>query len=125
MSDESGGESSSPKSDEGDTNQPTDLGASQTGGESSKEADLGSSGGSSLGLREGDPPAYTQDKIFYRRVSYILGGVVVLCILLGVGIYVYGLVKNNNGNPEIPDFLIAVASTSIGALAGVFAGGGR
>lgn len=122
MSDESGGENSSPKAGGGDANQPADLGASQTGGESSNEADLGASGAVPLRLREGEPPAYTKDKVFYRRVSYMLGGVVVLCVLLGFWVYTH---PPPQGSPEFPDFLIAVASTSIGALAGVFAGGGR
>lgn len=74
--------------------------------------------GLSLQRRE-RPPAYVTDSGFYRRVAYMLGGIAVLSIGLGF----WAVLGSDDG--EVPDFLIAVASTSIGALAGVFAGGTR
>lgn len=49
----------------------------------------------------------------------MLGGIVVVCV--GLGFWAYMCSDEN----EVPDYLIAIASTAIGALAGVFAGSAR
>ena len=49
----------------------------------------------------------------------MLGGIVVVCVSLGFW------ANMHSDDNEVPDYLIAIASTSIGALAGVFAGPAR
>ncbi len=59
-------------------------------------------------------PAYTNDKPFYRIVAIALSAVVVLTII--------GAIWLASNNKEIPDAIIALGSTAVGALAGVLAG---
>ena len=51
--------------------------------DSDSAEDMGSASGSKVYVGE----AYTEDKFFYRRVAYMLGGVVVLCV--GFGFWSY------------------------------------
>lgn len=59
-------------------------------------------------------PAYTNDRLFYRIVSCALSIVIVLTIVGGIWLA--------GNDKEIPDAIIALGSTAVGALAGVLAG---
>lgn len=68
----------------------------------------------------GKRPAYWGDRLFYRMAFVAFMFTALVCI--GLGFWAW---KDPNGEREVPDFLIALASTSIGAVAGVFAGASR
>ena len=93
-----------------------------SGGRGGKEEDGGNSEeGAEWGNSEEDvgkphkQPAYIDDKQFYRRVVFFLGWI----IILGVG----GMLLLSAYRPDdIPDGLIAIISTAVGALGGVLTG---
>ena len=61
------------------------------------------------------PDAYRSDQRFYRIIAWSLGAAVVLSVL--------GAVFLSFKGKEVPQVLIALGSASIGAIAGVLAGG--
>ena len=63
------------------------------------------------------PPAYYNDPVFYR----IVGGTLCLVVVASM----IGMFFLAGNSIKIPEGIIAVASTAVGALAGVLAGSRR
>jgi hypothetical protein len=65
--------------------------------------------------RQTDPlkydPAYLSDRYFYRVVAWSLAGLAGLALIGTIFLAAY--------DKEIPDFIVAIGSTAVGALAGV------
>jgi hypothetical protein len=70
-------------------------------------------------LKELSENPLKSDKWIYRSIVWVLGIVIILCIIFTFFI----VLKNAGGNTEIkiPDIFLAVASAGIGALAGLLA----
>ena len=71
----------------------------------------------------GQEPVYRQDRFVYRVAVIALAAVAIVCP--GLGFWAWVASSADGGSGEVPDFLIALASASIGALAGLFASGAR
>jgi hypothetical protein len=56
-------------------------------------------------------PAYLGDRHFYRVVAWSLAGLAGLALIGSIFLAAY--------DREIPDFIVAIGSTAVGALAGV------
>jgi hypothetical protein len=65
-------------------------------------------------------PAHS-DTFIYRFVVVVLGLVVIAIAGLEIGAHVQAVVTNSTVSPKMPDFLIFIGSTSLGALAGLLA----
>ena len=59
-------------------------------------------------------PAYLGDRYFYRVVVWSLAGVALVALVGAIALVAYG--KN------VPEFVVAIGSPAVGALAGVVAG---
>lgn len=56
-------------------------------------------------------PAYLGDRYFYRVVACSLAGIAGVALLGSIGLAAFG--------KEIPEFVVAIGSTAVGALASV------
>ena len=59
--------------------------------------------------------AWVDDKKFYRGVLIILGAAVIITTLGGLALAFY------NPDQEIPQFIVAIGTTALGAIAGLLA----
>jgi len=64
-----------------------------------------------------NPPAYWGDKQFFRLLLRILGGVAIITVL--------GIFLLSAFDKDIPDSIVALGSTALGALAGLIARGNQ
>ena len=64
-------------------------------------------------IKQVKPPVYTGDVGFYRGVLSILGASVIITTIGGLALVFFGI--------DIPQFIVAIGTTALGALAGLLA----